>query len=224
MKIEVYADGSATTADKPGGYGWVMVVDGIKTGEGSGRIDNATNNDAELEAAIMGLANVLSFVTKYEEGRNSGIVAGPDIEEVTLVSDSQIILGWANGTNRFKQKKKMHKFAALKHLVKKLHVKTRWVEGHSGDEHNSRCDKLANWARKGIPEQKPKTKKKKNIASVNLGIAIDDSKLYDMCHVAFKHASSGPMAPGTNHWTSMFVDSLKDQMEDSDYFAITVRT
>jgi hypothetical protein len=31
-----------------------------------------------------------------------------------------------------------------------MKVKTKWVKGHSGDEYNERCDKLANNARKGL--------------------------------------------------------------------------
>ena len=60
MKIEVYTDGSATTSEKPGGWGYVIVIDGVKHSEGSGRMETATNNDAELEGAIMGLAAALN--------------------------------------------------------------------------------------------------------------------------------------------------------------------
>lgn len=158
MKIEIYADGSATIATKPGGYGWVMVVDDNKHSEGSGSIEKATNNDAEMEAAIQGLVAVYKFLAgEHIEGM-------PPLRpaEVTLVSDSQIILNWANGTNRFKQKQKMKKYNALAQLMKVLKAKTRWVQGHSGDEHNERCDKLAGKARKslaGEPKKKVKTSK-----------------------------------------------------------------
>jgi ribonuclease HI len=143
MKIEVWTDGSATTKDKPGGYGWVIVVDDNFYSEGSGSIPNATNNDAELQAAIMGLAHVL-------KEWNEGHLGGSKIEtlgSITLVSDSQIILGWASGRYRFKQEDKLKKFIELQYLVDKLSVKTRWVEGHTGVEWNERCDKLAGIAR-----------------------------------------------------------------------------
>lgn len=133
MKIEVYTDGSATTKDKPGGYGWVIIIDGQFHSEGSGSIPNATNNDAELEAAIIGLGNAYKVAPK----------GGP----VELVSDSEIILKWVNGTNRFKQASKMHKYEALKRLHKMMCIHTRWVQGHSGDQWNERCDKLAGAAR-----------------------------------------------------------------------------
>lgn len=140
MKIDVYTDGSATIATKPGGYGWVITVDDVKTDEGFGHIPLATNNDAELEAAIQGLVAVFKFMS------TNGLL--DRMVDVTLVSDSQIILNWASGAHRFKQVAKMNKYQALRALVQRMKVKTRWVEGHSGDEHNERCDKLANMGRK----------------------------------------------------------------------------
>lgn len=153
MKIELYSDGSATVASKPGGYGWVLVIDGNKVSEGNGHMDKATNNDAELEGALQGLAAVL----KMRIDRKIPI----DAHEVTLVSDSQIVLGWVNGTYRFKQQNKRHKYDQLMHMVRKLNVKTRWVEGHSGDTHNERCDKLANEGRKMYDQPKEKLAKVK---------------------------------------------------------------
>lgn len=161
MKIEVYSDGSATVATKPGGYGYVVVQDGVKITEGYGHMELASNNDAELEAAIQGLACVLKMRV---EGK---IPIGH--HEIFLVSDSQIVLGWVTGAYRFKQAAKMHKYQQLQYLVKKLNVKTRWVEGHTGDTHNERCDKLANLGRKQTSEESPKIQKKtRKSVSVNV--------------------------------------------------------
>ena len=161
MLIEVYSDGSATVASKPGGYGYVICIDGQKVTEGSGYMDKATNNDAELEASLQGLASVL----KMRIDGKIGLIP----HEVVLVSDSQIVLGWVDGTYRFKQTNKMHKFQQLQSLVKKLNVKTRWVEGHSGDEHNERCDKLANLARKQVIEEIKQESKGKTVIGKRLG-------------------------------------------------------
>lgn len=170
MKFEVYSDGSATIATKPGGYGWVLVIDGVKANEGSGFMPLASNNDAELEAAIQGLAHVLKM-------RIDGQIP-IGAHEVTLVSDSQIVLGWVTGAYRFKQKAKMQKYEQLQYLVRKLNVKTRWVEGHTGDEHNERCDALANMARKGTDEiKKKKVAKKVPIQLVyDLIAKVDDNE------------------------------------------------
>lgn len=148
MKIDVYTDGSATVAQKPGGYGWVLCVDGTKHSEGNGHMEKASNNDAELEAAIQGLAAAFKYV--HSE-------ATPLAQfQVTLVSDSQLILGWASGTMKFKQAAKQEQFQKLRALVARMAVGTRWVRGHSGDEHNERCDVLANEARTGLEKKEKK--------------------------------------------------------------------
>lgn len=159
MKIEIYGDGSATVATKPGGYGYVICFDGVKITEGNGYMDKASNNDAELESCIQGLAMVLKMRI---EGK---IPIGE--HEIYLVSDSQIVLGWVDGTYRFKQRDKMYKYEQLQYLVKKMNVKTRWVKGHSGDEHNERCDKLANLARKQLEKDDAKQEQKKQTKPVS---------------------------------------------------------
>lgn len=170
MKIEVYSDGSATVATKPGGYGFVIVIDGQKVSEGNGHMELASNNDAELEAAIQGLASVLKMRI---EGK---IPIGT--HEIYLVSDSQIVLGWVDGTYRFKQASKRQKYDQLMHVCKKLNVKTRWVQGHSGDEHNERCDRLANLGRHqmGPNEVLPGKNAKKKAAIKEAKAAIKEAK------------------------------------------------
>ena len=138
MKIEVYSDGSGMTKATPAGYGFVVTKNSVKVHEGSGYLPLGTNNDAELQGAIEGLNSVHDVFGELEKD-----------DEVILVSDSQIILNWADGTNQFKQEEKMDKYFALRNLMGDLKAKTRWVPGHSGDLHNERCDKLANAARLG---------------------------------------------------------------------------
>jgi ribonuclease HI len=151
-KIEVFTDGSATTANKPGGWAYVLCVDGEKHSEGSGHAENVSNNDMELEAAIQGLAAALKYVYPPIEvlGNLEPTQAVLDHPEVTLCSDSQIVLGWASGSYRFKQENKLQKYKQLQFLVRRLRVKTQWIKGHSGNVHNERCDRLANNARKNI--------------------------------------------------------------------------
>lgn len=154
MLIEIYTDGSATVATKPGGYGWVMVIDGVKHSEGNGHMPRATNNDAEMEAAIQGMAAVVRF-----------LMSNPVQADVHLRSDSQIVLNWANGTSDFKQKGKELKYKQLRGLFLRLKAETKWVRGHSGHEHNERCDHLANLGRheltpdQEMPAKPPRAKK-----------------------------------------------------------------
>jgi ribonuclease HI len=155
MIIEVYSDGSATTNDKPGGWAYVFIVDGVKHSEGSGHLEKASNNDAELEAAIQGLEAAYNFINQPEDLSKAKFVQISD-PTVTLVADSQLVLGWTNGTYTFRQQGKIEKYKRLNLLVKLMNVKTRWVEGHTGDEHNERCDKLANEARLQLQKKENK--------------------------------------------------------------------
>lgn len=148
MFVEVYTDGSASVNGKPGGYGWVIVVDGEKHSEGSGYMPVASNNDAELEAAINGLYAAKNLLEEKT----------PNNSTITLVSDSQLILGWVTGKYSFRQEEKINKFKELKLLSSLLNLKTRWVEGHNGDLYNERCDRLANQARLNGQSKKEKIK------------------------------------------------------------------
>ena len=151
MEIEIYSDGSATTSDKPGGYGWVMIIDKEKHSEGSGYVEFATNNDMELLGSIEGLSAVATHLHKL----GLPVLENPEMGfgiKTTLCSDSQIVLGWADGSYRFKQEDKLDKYNELKKYMKALRAKTRWIKGHSGDTHNERCDVLANLARKKMIE------------------------------------------------------------------------
>jgi ribonuclease HI len=149
MVIEIFSDGSATTADKPGGYAWILIVDGQKHSEGSGHVDNATNNDMELQASIEGLKAAHNLIINSPPMYMPGLFkeSYPVSAYVTLVSDSKLVLGWANGTYSFRQQDKIEKYKELQLFVKLMNIKTRHVLGHFGNEHNERCDKLANQAR-----------------------------------------------------------------------------
>lgn len=130
MKVEVYSDGSATTADKPGGYAYVVIVDGVKSHEFAGGIAKSTNNVAELTAAVEGLKYV----------KNDPVLSQG---EVILVSDSQLVLGYANGSFKCKKLHLALLHANLRKLHDELNVTTRWERGHQGEPNNERCDELA---------------------------------------------------------------------------------
>ena|ERR1700677_4023047 len=159
MLIEVYSDGSATTADKPGGYGFVICVEGVKVAEGSGHLPSATNNVAEITAAIAGL----EYVGTHD-------LPGTDVQStvrrIVLVSDSQLVLGYANGDYQCRKPHLLTIFLQLRKLYRQLNAETRWVRGHTGDEHNERCDVLAKAAREADPN-----------AAVGIKADRDDKKL-----------------------------------------------
>lgn len=173
MKLEIFTDGSATIATKPGGWAYVLVLDGQKLGEGFGSAENVTNNDMELQAAIEGLLAAAKYIRKLENPST--------ITEIVLRSDSQIVLGWANGSYRFKQEEKFHKFEQLNRLVGMMKVKTEWVEGHSGNEFNERCDELANIARKSLEPAKitPKKERQKKNKALKESVSPRSFKIED---------------------------------------------
>ncbi len=139
--VEVYTDGSGTSVGQPGGWGFVVVVDGTKVYEGSGSLKDASNNVAELTAALEGLQYVDS---------------NPDLKQkdITLVSDSQLVLGFASGEWEPKKFHLLLLASKLKTVYESLDASKRWVKGHSGDEYNECCDKLAKAARKEILDEK----------------------------------------------------------------------
>ena len=142
MKVELYADGSGNTFDSDGGYGWRLVVDGTLLTEGNGYLAKATNNVAEITAAIEGLKYTESYLQLPE-------IQSQGPHSVSLVSDSQLVLGYANGAYACKALHLTTLYIQLKNIYKATGASTRWVKGHSGDEHNESCDKLAKVARLG---------------------------------------------------------------------------
>lgn len=172
IRIEIFTDGSATIAENPGGYGWVLIVDGIKHSEGNGHVEKGTNNDLELEAAIHGLTAVYKFVIEQKKQGNNGPF------EVLLRSDSQLVLFWADGSHRFKQLDKLPRYNILRELFKRLNATSKWVQGHSGHEHNERADLLANLGRLklGINDSLPKTARKNKKKREKIKEKLDSMK------------------------------------------------
>lgn len=128
--ISVYADGSSSgRSAEPGGFGWVILLDGQPVSAGYGGNTSTTNNRMELQGAISGLEHLYA----------SGLYKSANAIE--LVSDSQYVLGVAAG--QYHTAKNVDLADCLKVLCSKLGVNFRWVKGHSKDPWNDRCDSLA---------------------------------------------------------------------------------
>lgn len=138
MKIEVYTDGSGTSFGSPGGWAYVIVVDGVQVHEANGSEKDATNNTMELRAAIEGL--------KFIKSNPSYSGA-----EIVLISDSQLVLNFAANTWQCKKLHLALLASNLRNLYKDLSASGKWVKGHSGDKYNERCDELAKSARDNCP-------------------------------------------------------------------------
>jgi ribonuclease HI len=145
VEIIVYSDGSGNTFDSDGGYGFRMLVDGIQCTDGSGYLKKATNNVAELQAAIKGLECAKAYMKSYSEVH--------DYEQyktqynVTLISDSQLVLGYASGKYMCKAIHLSTYYIKIRALHDELNITTKWERGHQGEPNNEAVDKLAGQAR-----------------------------------------------------------------------------
>ena len=134
--VSIYTDGACRGNPGRGGWGAVLVYNGVEK-ELSGGEAMTTNNRMELTAAIEALS------------------ALKEPCRVTLTSDSKYLVdaitqGWAESW-RARGWKKADKSPALNPdlwekllvLLERHDVEFVWVKGHDGHPYNERCDKLA---------------------------------------------------------------------------------
>ena len=120
--IDIYTDGACIGNPGPGGWA-ALVIKGGRSLELKGRVENATNNQMEILAAIKGLEQT------------------PPGSEVTVHSDSQYLVytmsrGWKREMN-------LELWEMLDKLVSVRKVNWVWVRGHAGHKENSRANLLA---------------------------------------------------------------------------------
>ena len=134
--VDIYTDGACRGNPGPGGWGAILVYNGIEK-ELSGGEPETTNNRMELTAVI------------------SALTALKEPCEITLTSDSKYVIdgitkGWAESW-RARGWKKADKSPALNpdlwekllNLLDLHKVTFVWVRGHNGHSYNERCDTLA---------------------------------------------------------------------------------
>lgn len=136
-EVEIYTDGACSGNPGDGGWAAILVYKG-KEKIISGFEKDTTNNRMELKAAIEGLKALKESCS------------------VKLYSDSAYLVnsfnkGWLdnwkrNGWARGKKKEELKNqdlWKELEQLVKIHSVEFIKVKGHSDNEYNNRCDKLA---------------------------------------------------------------------------------
>ena len=125
----IYADGSSTgRADKPGGWGFVIVKNDEVLCWSYGGDPKTTNNIQEVQGAINGLeaALIMNLKDEYCE----------------LVSDSQYALKMASG--EYSPSKNLELVKELREKVALFSkLRYRWVKGHSKVRWNEVVDDLA---------------------------------------------------------------------------------
>ena len=130
--MKIYTDGGCSGNPGPGGWGHVILADDGGRIEGNGFEAHTTNNRMELTAAIKALEAL-------------GDYRGP----VTIYSDSTYVTN--GGTEESLSQKRLHwegiinsdLWQELDKLCQVYHPAWEWIRGHSGNEHNERCDTLA---------------------------------------------------------------------------------
>ena len=141
LTLRIYTDGGCIGNPGPGGWGALVVRDGIYE-EFGGAEGETTNNRMEMRAAIEGLSHL-------REG-----------ESAVLVTDSRYLIDgitkWIHGWKRRSWRKSdgdavlnRDLWEALDALVSGREVKWEHIAGHSGHPENERCDVIANTFARG---------------------------------------------------------------------------
>lgn len=130
--VTIYTDGAASGNPGPGGYG-IVLISGRHRLEKSQGFRLTTNNRMELLAVIEGLESLkipCSNVTVYTDSR--------------YVADA-VEKGWVFGweAKDFKNKKNKDLWIRFLKIYRKHNVRFIWVKGHSNNEENEKCDRLA---------------------------------------------------------------------------------
>ena len=126
ITIDMWTDGACS--GNPGAGGWAAILKmGAHEKELSGRLENTTNNLAELMAVLKGLQVIKTSAT------------------VLIHTDSRLVVGWLRDNWRRKDTECGALSAAIERAITAKTLTVEWVEvkGHSGDKMNERCDKLA---------------------------------------------------------------------------------
>lgn len=136
--ISIHTDGACSKNPGPGGWGVVVHFSDGSTKELGGGIRETTNNQMELQGAIA----ALEFLASHKQST-----------PVDLYTDSKYVLDgitkWIKGWKKNGWKTKDNKPVKNQEFWQQLdplntsNIRWHWVEGHSGDPDNERCDAIA---------------------------------------------------------------------------------
>ena len=134
--IILYTDGACSGNPGVGGWGLILEYNGIEK-EMSGVCEQTTNNVMELTAVIEGL-KALKEPCNVDVYSDSAYVVNAFLEDWIT---SWQLNGWKNANK--KPVKNVGLWQELLDLCQKHKVVWHKVKGHSDNEKNNRCDKLA---------------------------------------------------------------------------------
>ena len=134
--VDIYTDGACSGNPGAGGFCAILIYKGIEKII-SGFEENTTNNRMELLSVIKGLEAI-------KEKCNLNIYS--DSQYVVDAFNKDWITSWVNNAWRNannKEVKNIDLWKRLIELVDKHNVNFIKVKGHSDNEYNNRCDKIA---------------------------------------------------------------------------------
>lgn len=134
-KIDLYTDGACSGNPGIGGWGAILIYNGIEKIISGGE-NNTTNNRMELTAVIKGL-QALKEGCQVDIYSDSAYVVNAFLQGWI---DSWVVNNWKSSKG---QVQNIDLWQQLLDLLKKHDVKWHKVKGHADNVNNNRCDKLA---------------------------------------------------------------------------------
>lgn len=133
--IQIYTDGACSYNPGPGGWGAILIYNGVEK-RISGGEPNTTNNRMELLAVINGLS-CLKEKCEVEIFSDSAYVVNAYLQNWV---DNWKANGWKKQKSSIKN---LELWKQLDSLVNFHNVKFIKVKGHSDNVYNNECDKMA---------------------------------------------------------------------------------
>ncbi|CCZ55798.1 ribonuclease H [Clostridium sp. CAG:1219] len=135
-EVKIYTDGACSGNPGPGGYAAILIYNGVEK-EISGGDRDTTNNKMELTAVIKGLEMLKEkcIVTIYS-----------DSAYIVNSIQNGWIYSWKKNNWIKSDKTKVKNIDLWEKLLKQMdfhEVSFIKVKGHSDNEYNNRCDRLA---------------------------------------------------------------------------------
>lgn len=135
-RVELYTDGSCSGNPGPGGWGAILIYQGLEK-ELSGGAAATTNNRMELTGAIRGLA-ALKEPCQVELYTDSQYIASA-INQHWLENWKK--RGWRKADKSPVLNQEL--WQQLDEQLSRHQVTFHWVKGHADNAYNNRCDALA---------------------------------------------------------------------------------
>jgi len=135
-EVTIYTDGACSGNPGPGGYGVVIIKDGIRNELSSGYF-LTTNNRMEIMAALSALESITD---------GSSVVLYSDSKYLVDTFNKRWIYNWQKkGWKRSNKEtvKNIDLWEKMLTQINKKSIEFRWVKGHNGHPENERADVLA---------------------------------------------------------------------------------